>query len=90
MIAVHCPDSNMNLASGSMPVRNLLQQHVAVGLGTDVGAGHTLSMRQAMVQAIQLSKIKYRLDHHSVPLTLAEVFYMATKGGGKIFGKVAS
>lgn len=90
VVAVHCPDSNMNLASGIMPVRKLLKAAVRVGLGSDVGAGHSLSMPQAMVKAIQLSKINYVLDPKCKPLTLPEVFYMATKGGGSFFGQVGS
>ncbi|SMC56394.1 guanine deaminase [Sporomusa malonica] len=90
VVTVHCPDSNINLASGIMPVRKLLNAAVQVGLGSDVGAGHSLSMTQAMVKAIQLSKINYVFDHQCDPLTLSEVFYMATKGGGKFFGRVGS
>ncbi len=87
--AVHCPDSNLNLASGIMPARKLLDAGVQVGLGTDIGAGHSLSMPQTMVKAIQLSKV-IQNPACTRPLTLAEVFYMATKGGGQFFGKVGS
>ena len=30
------------------------------------------------------------MDHNAKPLTLEEVFYMATIGGGSFFGKVGS
>ena len=30
------------------------------------------------------------VDLNYAPLTLSEAFYMATKGGGKFFGKVGS
>ncbi|WP_312523469.1 guanine deaminase [Anaerospora sp.] len=89
VIAVHCPDSNLNLASGIMPVRKLLDADVQVGLGTDIGAGHSLSMVQALVKAIQVSKVSND-PACGKPLTLAEAFYMATKGGGQFFGKVGS
>lgn len=89
IFAVHCPHSNQNLTSGIMPLRQLLERDVNVGLGTDVGAGHTLSMPQTIVSAIQSSKIKHMNDG-SRPLTLSEAFYMATKGGGQFFGKVGS
>lgn len=89
VMAVHCPDSNLNLASGIMPVRKLLNAGVHVGLGTDIGAGHSLSMPQAMVKAIQVSKMSND-PSCGEPLTLAEVFYMATKGGGRFFGQVGS
>jgi len=90
VIAVHCPDSNMNLTSGMMPVRQLLDAGIHVGLGTDIGAGHSLSMPQTIVKAIQLSKVNYLLHDSQKPLTLPEAFYMATKGGGSFFGKVGS
>jgi guanine deaminase len=90
VVAVHCPDSNMNLTSGIMPARKLIQAGVPVGLGSDVGAGHSLSIPAAIVKAIQLSKMNFVLDNSEKPLTLAEGFYLATKGGGSFFGKVGS
>ncbi len=90
VVAVHCPDSNMNLASGIMQSAKMLNCGVQVGLGSDVGAGHSLSMAQSMVRAIQLSKINYVFDSQYKPLTLSQVFYMATKGGGRFFGDVGS
>ena len=36
-------------------------------------------------------KLRWRLlDNSLAPLTAEEVFYLATKGGGKFFGKVGS
>lgn len=90
VILVHCPESNVNVASGIMPVRKLLQAGIRIGLGSDVGGGHTLAMTQAIVRAIQLSKIVKIIDQQSKPLTIAEAFYMATKGGGRVFGNVGS
>jgi guanine deaminase len=44
-----------------------------------------------MVDAVQVSKLRWRLVDQSLPcLTIPEVFYMATKGGGEFFGKVGS
>ncbi|MCE5287553.1 MAG: guanine deaminase [Pelosinus sp.] len=90
VVAVHCPDSNLNLTSGIMPARKLLQAGVRVGLGSDIGAGHSLSIPEAIVKAIQLSKVNFLRDNSQKPLTLAEGFYLATKGGGSFFGKVGS
>ena len=40
---------------------------------------------------VQCSKLRWRLLDQSVePLTIKEVFYLATKGGGEFFGKVGS
>ena len=62
-----------------------------VGLGTDVAGGFSLSMFRAMADAIQVSKLRWRLmDQTQAPVTLEEAFYMATIGGGSFFGKVGS
>jgi len=94
VMLVHCPESNINLVSGIMPVRKWLHHGIRVGLGSDVGASHTLAMSKAIVRAIQLSKLMKVFDPHAKPLTkpltTAEAFYMATKGGGSFFGKVGS
>ena len=85
----HCPESNMNLSSGIAPVQRFLEGGIHVGLGSDVAAGSTENIFHAMRQAIQASKIRWRLQDSSLkPLTIEEVFYMATKGGGEFFGKV--
>lgn len=90
----HCPESNMNLASGIAPVRSFLDRGMHVGLGSDVAAGSSLNMFAAMRQALQASKMRWRIQDKTQkpqkPLTLEEVFYMATRGGGEFFGKVGS
>ena len=87
----HCPDSNANLASGIAPVRRFLDEGVRVGLGSDVAGGATLSMFTIMREAIQHSKLRWRLVDGELPwLTFAEAFYLSTAGGGAFFGKVGS
>ena len=87
----HCPESNMNVSSGIAPVRRFLQEGLNVGIGSDVAAGSTENLFRAMTHAIQASKLRWRLvDDEQTPLTLEEVFYLATKGGGAFFGRVGS
>lgn len=87
----HCPQSNMNLSSGVAPVRTYLDKNMKVGLGSDVAGGSDLSIFTAMKDAVNASKLRFRLYDQSLkPLKLSEVFYMATKGGGEFFGKVGS
>ncbi len=87
----HCPESNMNIASGIAPVRTYLEEGMHVGLGSDVAGGATENMFTAMAHAIQASKLRWRLTDQSLkPLTAPEAFYIATKGGGAFFGKVGS
>ena len=88
---VHCPMSNSNLSSGMAPIRKFLNHGINVALGTDVSAGHHMSMLRVMQYAIQVSKLTYAQTKGELPfLTLSEVFYLATKGGGSFFGKVGS
>ena len=85
----HCPQSNTNIASGIAPVRQYLDAGIHIGLGSDVAGGSSDSIFRAMVDAIQVSKLRWRLiTQDDAPITLDEVFYMATAGGGEFFGKV--
>lgn len=87
----HCPESNTNLSSGVAPVRRYLEEGLSVGLGSDVAGGTTENLFAAMAQAIQASKLRWRLlDNSLKPLTVEEVFFMASKGGGAFFGKAGS
>ena len=87
----HCPQSNTNLSSGVAPVRTYLDRGVKVGLGSDVAGGSGESIFRAMAEAIQVSKLRWRLkDDRLKPLTVEEAFYLGTLGGGSFFGKVGS
>lgn len=91
VFVAHCPESNANLSSGVAPVKEYLRRGIKTGLGTDVAAGSSLSVFRAMAMAVQCSKLRWRLSDQSVePLTLENVFYLATKGGGEFFGNVGS
>lgn len=86
----HCPQSNFNLASGIMPLRKYLNLNIPVGLGSDVGGGHVLDMTRHIEACITASKMYY-VDHPDYdPISISEAFYLATKGGGRFFGKVGS
>ena len=87
----HCPASNMNLTSGIAPIRKYLDKGMNIGLGSDVAGGHSDSIFRAITDAIQVSKMYFRLvDEGCKPLVFAEAFYLATKGGGSFFGNVGS
>ena len=87
----HCPQSNINLSSGIAPIRRYLEEGIPVGLGSDIAGGANLSMFRHMADAIGVSKLYWRLvDQEKKPLTMEEVFYLATKGGGSFFGKAGS
>ncbi len=87
----HCPASNTDLSSGIAPIRKYLEGGLHVGLGSDVAGGHTESIFHAMADAIQVSKLYWRLvDDRCKALCFEEAFYLATLGGGAFFGKVGS
>ena len=85
----HCPESNMNFVSGVAPVKKMMREGIRIGIGTDVAAGSKLSLFTAMADAVKASKMRWvYVDKEEEPLTVAEVFYLATAGGGSFFGKV--
>lgn len=82
---VHCPDSNINVCSGIAPVRQFLQEGIAVTLGSDIAGGAKLPMYQVIACAIQSSKIRNMMDG-SAFLTAAEAYYLGTTAGQQYFG----
>jgi guanine deaminase len=60
---VHCPRSNAFLKSGVMPLRRWMGEGLHVALGTDVGAGPSLSMRAEMETLCQASKLRWAAQH---------------------------
>jgi len=80
----HCPQSNMKLASGTAPVREMLAEGMRLGLGTDGAASNNdLDMFEEMLTAAFLAK------HASGDPTVAPapaVLEMATLGGARALG----
>ncbi|WP_255198298.1 amidohydrolase [Halorarius litoreus] len=81
---VHCPASNMKLASGMAPVQQLLDAGVTVGLGTDGAASNNdLDMFDEMRDAAMIGKLAAD-DASAVPAEA--VIEMATKGSADALG----
>lgn len=72
----HCPTSNFFLKSGWMPVLRVEAAGIVYGLGTDVGAGTSMSVFTAMRHA----------DYTQLETTMAptKAFYIATLGGARV------
>ena len=80
----HCPESNMKLASGVAPVRDMLARGVPVGLGTDgCASNNNLDLLQEMDTAAKLQKVRY-LDPTVLPAPAA--LEMATRGSARLLG----
>lgn len=87
----HSPSSNNNIASGIAPLRKFMDMGLNIGLATDVAGGSTVSVMRIITDAIQASKLYWRLvDDRKKPVTFPEAFYLATVGGGSFFGKTGS
>nr|VFJ62605.1 MAG: 5-methylthioadenosine/S-adenosylhomocysteine deaminase [Candidatus Kentron sp. DK] len=81
---VHCPESNLKLASGLCPVERLLAAGVVAGLGTDGCASNDdLDMFGEMRTAALLAK---GLAGSARSLPAARVLGMATLGGARALG----
>lgn len=83
----HCPDSNVNLISGTAPVRKMMNEGVHVVLGSDIAGGAQLAMYRVVAAAIRASKVKrIETDWTDEFLTVAEAFYLGTTAAGAFFG----
>ncbi|MEJ2619142.1 MAG: TRZ/ATZ family hydrolase [Candidatus Thiodiazotropha sp.] len=81
---VHCPESNLKLASGFCPVQQLMQAGINVALGTDGAASNNdLDMFSEMHTAALLAK-GVAVDASAVPA--ARALSMATINGAKALG----
>ena len=81
---IHCPESNMKLASGICPVDNLIKNQINVALGTDGAASNNdLNLFGELKTAALLAKVAAN-DAQALNATTA--LEMATINGAKALG----
>ena len=81
---VHCPESNMKLASGMAPVTDLLARGVPIGLGTDgCASNNNLDMLSELDTAAKLAKVS---DLDPTALPAREALGLATRQGAAVLG----
>lgn len=73
---VHCPTSNLFLKSGRMPIEMIEAAGITYGLGTDVGAGTSMSLFTCMRHADYIQP--------KISVSPVTAFYSATLGGAKV------
>ena len=81
---VHCPASNMKLASGMAPVQAMLDAGVPVALGTDGAASNNdLDVFDELRDAAMLGKLA---ADDAAAVSAESAFRMATEGGADALG----
>lgn len=73
--AAFCPTSNLFLGSGLFSLATAERHGVEVGLGTDIGAGTSLSLLETIDEAYKVQQLQ------GTTLTPLKSFYLATLGG---------
>lgn len=72
-----CPASNLFLGSGLFNLKQAQQHDIKVGIGSDVGAGTSLSINRNLNEAYKIQQLRHdKLDGF-------QAMYLATLGGAK-------
>ncbi|NJD69439.1 MAG: guanine deaminase [Candidatus Methylomirabilota bacterium] len=83
----HCPTSNLFLKSGLMPLRELLDMGLHIGLGSDAGGGPTLAPFEIMRTTIYTHTARrFFPGSGGGEIFPSTVLYMATLGGARALG----
>jgi guanine deaminase len=76
----HCPDSNFFLGSGRMALGHAARRGIRVGLGTDIGAGRSFSVRRIAASAYDNALVV------GDPVDAERLLWLATTGGAQALG----
>src|SRR5262249_47717913 len=80
---LHCPGSNLKLASGIAPIVELRARGVTVSLGAD---GAACNNRLDMFDEMRLAAVLQAVRRGAGALTAREALWMATRGGALALG----
>jgi cytosine/adenosine deaminase-related metal-dependent hydrolase len=90
----HCPSSNMRLASGIAPIKELTAAGVKVSIAVDGSASNDGSHLLGEVrQAMLLARVKEGITGYSLSsenrklMTARDALYLATRGGADVLGR---
>lgn len=83
----HCPTANLFLRSGILPLDQVRERGIRVGLGSDVAAGAELNMWQVMRSAVESQTARSFYQPDVKHLTPAGALYLATQGAADALGK---
>ncbi|QIX01504.1 hypothetical protein AMS68_007021 [Peltaster fructicola] len=87
----HNPNSNTCLRDGECKVRDLLDNGIKVGLGTDCSAGYSPSILDAMRSASNVSRhLAVKENDERYILSFSEIVYLATLGGAHVVDMAGS
>lgn len=81
----HCPCSNLRLASGIAPIREMRSRGISVSLGVDGAASNDASnLLQEARTAFLIARVR---DHDAAAMTAREALEIATLGGAQVLGR---
>jgi 5-methylthioadenosine/S-adenosylhomocysteine deaminase len=84
-IVVHCPVSNMYMASGIAPVRKMLDRGIPVALGTD---GPASQNSQDMLEMLKITSLLAKVTTgEATALGPMDTLRMATASGARLLGR---
>lgn len=78
---VHCPSTNLKLASGTAPIPRFLEAGVAVGLGAD---GAPCNNRLSAFSEMRLASLLQKPLHGATAMPARDALRLATMGSAKV------